>query len=321
MRAWLRRAVDWRMRAVVDRLDALLGRGERLESRLAGVEARLAVVDRQTVEAAQRLERVVELIEGRIGPVLEAVVAEEGENRRRLHVLRADPAYALPYDEPDPLVSVTLPTRGRPGLLVERALRSLLDQTHEHLEVLVVGDAAGPEVADALAAVDDSRVRYTNLTQRITAHAEERRHWKVGSAMARNEAARRARGRWLLHFDDDDALRPDAVEALLEHARATRAEVVYGGFVQHSPEREPEVRLAFPPRVGQFGWQGALIHGGLRFFERELVAAHLDLFGDEYLLRRMLHAGVTFAMLDRVVWDYYPSTLWGGPSGDGQRPK
>jgi hypothetical protein len=59
-----------------------------------------------------------------------------------------------------------------------------------------------------------------------------------------------------------------------------------------------------------FGWQGALQHAGLGFFERELHAAHYALSGDAYLLRRMLRAGVRFSMLERVVWDYHPSTAW-----------
>jgi glycosyltransferase involved in cell wall biosynthesis len=241
--------------------------------------------------------------------MLRAVVDDDAGNRRRLHALRQGPEYAAPFDEPEPLVSVTLPTRARPDLLM-RALRSVLDQTHERLEVLVVGDAAGPEVAETVARAGDPRVHYANLTQRIVAHPDPARHWLVGSTMARNEAARRARGAWLLHFDDDDMLRPDAVSSLLALARESRAEVVYGGFVHHQPQGASASVIEFPPAEGRFGWQGALTHRGLRCFERELVAAHLGLPGDLYLLRRMLRAGVRFAGLDRVVWDYFPSSLW-----------
>jgi hypothetical protein len=135
----------------------------------------------------------------------------------------------------------------------------------------------------------------------------------VGSTMPRNEAARRARGAWVLHFDDDDTLRPDAVASLLALARDTRAEVVYGGFDHHPASGASTAVIEFPPAEGRFGWQGALAHGGLRFFERELVAAQLGLPGDVYLLGRMLRAGVRFALLDRVVWDYFPSTGWERP--------
>jgi hypothetical protein len=106
------------------------------------------------------------------------------------------------------------------------------------------------------------------------------------------------RGSWVLHFDDDDALRPDAIATLLELARGSRAEVAYGGYAQHRPAEANPTHGAFPPREGEIGWQGALVHGGLRFFERELVAADLGVPGDAYLLRRMLRTGVRFVVFD-----------------------
>jgi len=159
-------------------------------------------------------------------------------------------------------------------------------------------------------ALGDPRVSYANLSQRITAHTDPGKHWLVGSTMPRNEATRRARGRWLLHFDDDDHLRPDAVASLLEVVRIERAEVAYGGFEAHYPDRERVTCMSFPPRPGYFSWAGALMHGGLRFFERELFAAQLELPGDVYMLERMLRAGVRFAMLEEVLLDYFPSTHW-----------
>jgi hypothetical protein len=110
--------------------------------------------------------------------------------------------------------------------------------------------------------------------------------------------------------DDDDHLRPDTIASLLELAREQRAEVVYGGFEEHRPNGTSSVGTGFPPRRGCFSWAGALVHGGLRFFERELVAADLEMPGDMYLLERMLRVGVRFALLDEVVLDYFPSTLW-----------
>lgn len=295
----LARALDWRFGSVNARVDAL---GERI----GGLEEQL-----DSIAAAL----------GEVRPVLRAIVAEEAENRRRLHARRDTERYAAAYTDPRPLVSVTAATRDHPELLLSRALPSLLAQTHDELEVLVVGDAAAAELGEAVAALGeavaalgDRRVSYANLTQRVSAHEDPRRRWLVGSTMARNEAARRAAGRWLLHFDDDDHLRPQAIASLLELAREQRAEVAYGGFEEHDPEGGAVRRLAFPPRSDSFGWQGALVHGELGFFERELVAAHLGRAGDDYLLERMLRAGVRFAMLEEVVWDYFPSTVWSGSS-------
>ena len=135
--------------------------------------------------------------------------------------------------------------------------------------------------------------------------------------MARNEATRQARGRWLLHFDDDDHLRPHAIASLLELARERRAEVAYGGFEALYPDGRRTLRIGFPPEWGRFAWPAALMHGGLRFFERELVAAHLGIPGDVFKLERMLRVGVRFAMLEEAVLDYFPSTAWGHPGTVG----
>jgi hypothetical protein len=194
-----------------------------------------------------------------------------------------------------------------------RSLPSLLEQTYAHLEVQVVGDAVSAEVAGALSGHPDPRVHWSNLSVHVVADPDPERHWLVGSTLARNLASSMARGRWILHFDDDDQLRPDAIEQLLERARETLAEVVYGGFVEHAPDAAPSSHRVFPPEFGHFGWQGALHHAALPF-TRELVAAQLGMPGDQWLLERMLRAGVRFAMLDRDVWDYFPSRLWEPPA-------
>ncbi|HEX5853726.1 MAG TPA: glycosyltransferase [Solirubrobacteraceae bacterium] len=310
IRKWLGRALDWRFGAVVDRLDGLADRAELLSDRAARLDGRIDGIDGRLSELAATLEQVSTVLAQRVQPALHAIVAEESANRRRLYELRAEERYEQAYSDPNPLVSITVATMGREDVLLGKALPSLLAQTHTNLEVLVVGDAAAGSVGAAVAALGDPRVRYSNLSQRIVAHPDPRRHWLVGSAMARNEATRHARGLWLLHFDDDDHIRPDAIASLLQVAREQRAEVAYGGFEEHHPDGRQTTGIGFPPRLGTFSWAGALVHGGLRFFERELVAAHLEIPGDMYMLERMLRAGVRFALHEEVVLDYYPSTLW-----------
>ena len=324
MRRRLARALDWRFGALLARNEALSGRIEHLEAsmhalaqQVSELSAALAETHRLVAALPQLAEDVRstrDRLEERIEPMLRTVLAEESENRRRLHAARARPEYEVAYGDPHPLVSVLVATHERPHTLVERSLPSILAQTHGELEVLVVGDAAAPELGEAVRALGDPRISYTNLTQRTTAHPDPQRHWLVGSTMPRNEAAARARGSWLLNFDDDDELRPDAIESLLAFAREERVEVPYGGFEWHYPEGSGSEEIVFPPRAGSFGFQGALVHGALRFFERELVAAHLNSPGDMYLLERMLRAGVRFGRLDRIVWDYYPSTRWEDPA-------
>jgi acetyltransferase-like isoleucine patch superfamily enzyme len=120
---------------------------------------------------------------------------------------------------PAPTPSTTGPTRTRaawcrsssharpPGRPRGRSVPSVLAQTHPNVEVVVVGDAAGPEVAEALAGIGDPRVRFANLTQRTVASDDPGKHWLVAATIARNEGMRLARGRWTVSLDDDDALR------------------------------------------------------------------------------------------------------------------
>jgi hypothetical protein len=115
-----------------------------------------------------------------------------------------------------------------------------------------------------------------------------------------------ARGRWVVCFDDDDAMRPRCLELLLELAREERAEAPYGQVAAHRAGGAHEF-CAYPPRENLFSWAGGMYHAGLRFFERELLAADLDLPGDWWLAERMLRAGVRFAMRDEVLCDIYPS--------------
>ena len=122
---------------------------------------------------------------------------------------------------------------------------------------------------------------------------------------------RLARGRWLVCFDDDDAMRPDSIEQLLARTTADRCEVVYGRAMYHGAAGPAFPIGEFPPAPG-FTWASGMYHAGLRFFERELFAAALDLPGDWFLAERMLRAGVRFGMVDSVLCDIFPSQMNGG---------
>lgn len=119
-----------------------------------------------------------------------------------------------------------------------------------------------------------------------------------------------ATGLWTLDFDDDDALRPDAVEGLLQKARTEHAELAYGRFDAVAPDGTRETLGHFPPRFGDFSLASAVAHGGLRIFAREHFQGILGIPGDWYKAERMLRVGVRFAHLDRPVMDYYASRLW-----------
>lgn len=293
------------------RFASLAGRLDRIEALLT---AQQTAQDERYASLATRLDNVQAAQTAqqgaldRITPVLHTLAADDPGHRTRLEAVRDAPDYAKPWEDPDPLVTIAIPTRDRPQLLAERALKSALAQTHQKLEVIVIGDAAGPETEAAVTELNDPRVRFVNLTQRFVRADDSR--WLTAATLARNLAYTQANGLWLLDLDDDDALRPDAVEKLLAHAREHRAEVAYGVLEQHLPDGTTSLLGSFPPEFMRFGWQGGIFHTGLRLFAREHVAADLGLPGDWFRMLRMLRAGVRMAHLPEVTCDYFPSQQW-----------
>jgi hypothetical protein len=251
----------------------------------------------------EKLERIAEM--------LRAIADEEPWVRRRLTELRASGAYADPFEAADPLVSVVIPTYRGFESLRDVSLPSVLGQTHRNLEVLVVGDAAPPETAEVVRAFADERLRFHNLAVRGPYSDDSDRAWLVAGSPPYNAGVASARGLWIAPLADDDAFTPDHVEVLLEAARARRLEFVYSKLRAHLSDGSEVLVGEFPPRLGEFGLQGALYHAGLSFMELNLSDDVFDVPNDWSLCRRMLRAGVRIGMLDRPTVEYYPSYEWG----------
>ena len=98
------------------------------------------------------------------------------------------------------LVSVVIPTRNRPELLL-RALRSALRQTLREIEVIVVIDGEeGSASAEAVASLHENRVRCIEQRQ------------QAGGSEARNIGIRYAKSPWIALLDDDDEWLPLKLE-------------------------------------------------------------------------------------------------------------
>lgn len=112
-----------------------------------------------------------------------------------------------------PLVSVIVPTYNRPNML-KVAIQSILDQTFQDFEIIVVNDA-GQDVSAVIAACCSPKIRYLP-------HATNK-----GLAAARNTGIRAARGKYIAYLDDDDRYYPDHLEILVNHLESTGHPVAY----------------------------------------------------------------------------------------------
>jgi hypothetical protein len=249
--------------------------------------------------------------EARLVEILRTVVADEPRQRDALHRLRAHDSYASPFADPEPLVSIVIPTHDRGDLLRERSLPSVLAQTYQNFEVIVVGDAAPEGVDAAVESLGDPRISFHNLPYRGPYPMESRSQWYVAGVPPFNEAVRRCRGEWIAPLNDDDSFRPDHLRTLLDVARRDRLELAYGKVAVHRPDGSELEVGAFPPALGAFTLQTAIIHAGLApIFPVELSDELFELPWDWGVGLRMTRAGVRMGFLDAVVADGYPSALW-----------
>lgn len=127
-----------------------------------------------------------------------------------------------------PLVSVIVPTYNRASLLLERAVRSIQDQSYSNWEMIIVGDHCTDDTGLRLRSVGDARIRFLNLSHRHQYPASGRKRWAVAGSVPINRALMEARGDWIVYSDDDVVSVPDRIALGLEVARETGAELVYG---------------------------------------------------------------------------------------------
>jgi glycosyltransferase involved in cell wall biosynthesis len=251
--------------------------------------ARLAAVE-------QQLERLSHAI----------ACSRESASRSATDLLsaRRNPSYETAY-QGEPLITVRIGTFRGDDLLFDRALSSVRRQSYANWEAIVVCDGRQPSTGERIAALGDPRIRCVQRPRNGPYPAEAHARWLVAGSHPFNEAHAWAAGSWIAPIDQDDEWEDDHLESLLATAQDGRAEVAFGVARAIVPPDGETYFGAWPPSLGDFGFQTAIYHAGLTAF---LYDANTDLTGeptDWNLARRMLEAGVRFDFLDRIVTNYY----------------
>lgn len=118
-------------------------------------------------------------------------------------------------DTPGPMISVIMANyNGAPYLA--GAIRSVLDQTLDDLEIILVDDGSSDDsvkIATEIAR-EDSRLKVISGTR------------LGGPAPVRNLALEHARGDWIAIVDSDDLIRADRLETMLMAAEDHRADIL-----------------------------------------------------------------------------------------------
>lgn len=139
---------------------------------------------------------------------------------------------SLQADNPSPLVSVIIPVYQGESL-IRRAVYSALNQTHAHVEVLVVDNGSTDGTLDILGQIPDPRLKVLHQPEK-------------GVSQARNLAMSQASGEYFAFLDTDDLWHPTYLtEALDVVGRYNTPEcLVYNGYYAVN---EAEQLVNMPP--------------------------------------------------------------------------
>ena len=149
---------------------------------------------------------------------------------------------------------------------IERCLISVLDQTFDDLEVLVVDDCG---TDNSIIMVEEIACHhYNGFKLRIVHHDRNK-----GVAEARNTIIDEASGKYLYFMDSDDRISKDAISILFEKAEETNAETVWGSFVNMDFNTENEI-----PSINGLGR-----YPDLELFGSDSLASYGCKSIDEYL--------------------------------------
>jgi len=129
-----------------------------------------------------------------------------------------------------PLVTVCMVHFNRPALLLQ-AIDSVLQQTYKQTQlVLVDNGSTDPEVASVLANLESRFPRGWTVV---------RSKEQLPVAAAKNLAVESATGEFVFFLDDDNYLKPEALETLVLAAQATGADILTTPFDMFKGEQTP----------------------------------------------------------------------------------
>ncbi len=205
----------------------------------------------------------------------------------------------------NPLISIRIPTYNRATILVERTIPSILRQTYQNFEIIIVGDHCTDNTEKMLKKLNDQRIVFYNLPMRGDYPANTLHRWMVAGVVPSNEAIALCSGDWIAPLDDDDEFSENHLEILLTYALEHTYEMVYG-ITQMQKQLGKWVNVgSYPLKRRHICHLSVLYHSKLKFFKYDINCWKYGEPADWNMWRRMEEAGVRIGFLDKVVGKHY----------------
>jgi glycosyltransferase involved in cell wall biosynthesis len=188
----------------------------------------------------------------------------------------------------NPTVSVIIPTFNRANL-IEKAIKSVLKQTYQDFEIIVVDDGSIDNTEEIIRGFKDKRVKY------IKKYKKNR-----GISVARNIGIKVARGKYIALLDSDDEWLPEKLNKQMKifESESSEVGVVYTGDY-YVNEKDKEIKKVHIPRKKGYIYEDLLKAEGGLYVSTVLVKkecfAKVGLFDENFPAREDLDMWIRIA--------------------------
>lgn len=124
------------------------------------------------------------------------------------------------------LVSVIMPTYNC-GRFIQESINSVLAQTYNNWELLIVDDCSTDETEAIVRGYKDKRIRYRRNAQ------------NEGAAQTRNKALREAKGKYIAFLDADDLWLPEKLEKQIAFMEDKGYAFTYHNYIEIDESSKP----------------------------------------------------------------------------------
>lgn len=135
------------------------------------------------------------------------------------------------------LVSGIITTHNRDVYMVERALKSIVNQTYDNIEVIIVDDSS-PDFKQR-SAVEKMALTYRNSVKNLIYIKHEN---SKGACKARNDGVAASNGDIIGFLDDDDEWLPDKVRLMLPLIKDHKGLVYCGSYIKNDIDGSVKIK-------------------------------------------------------------------------------
>ena len=167
-------------------------------------------------------------------------------------------------------ISIIIPTFNR-GELITNSIKSVLNQTFQNLEVIIVDDGSSDNTKEIVKKIKDKRIKYIRLKE------------NKGASNARNIGIKNAHGQYISFQDSDDIFYPNKLEEQLKNIINKRSNfdfckinVIYNdSFSYFYPNKIVEDRLEKTDFFNELISHGNFISTQSILVEKEIIKNYI----------------------------------------------